>query len=186
MHLLVIHRQTFAGHGRLGHLTHGAGGLLAAHHRRLGAGPAEQKTRRIATAAHTVVARAKTGAALDGDLRHGGIGHGLNHLAAVLDHSGLLTVLAHHIARGVLQIDDGVTQLAHPLNEVRRLVGTGDINGAVVRDQAHGMAVDMRLRTQRGRAIAGLEWQQCRPVHQSRHDFTHIHRLAMVGWHQAE
>jgi hypothetical protein len=43
LHQLGIDRQTLACHGGLGDLAHGAGRLLAAHHRRLGAGPAERK-----------------------------------------------------------------------------------------------------------------------------------------------
>ena len=104
----------------------------------------------------------------------------------MLDHAGLLAVPAHHIARGVLQIDDGMTELAHPLNEVRGLVGSRHINGAVVRDQSHGMAAQMSLRADRGRAIAGLEKQQLGAIDQPRHDLAHIDRFTVMGRHQPQ
>eukprot|EP01042_Synura_sphagnicola_P009520 gene9520-12211_t len=99
---------------------------------------------------------------------------------------GLLAVLAHHVARGVLQVDDGVAQLAHPLDEVRGLVGARHVDGAVVADEAHRMALDVALRAQGCHAVAGLEFQQLRAVHQPRHHLAHVHGLAQVGRHQGQ
>ena len=181
-----IHGDAFAQHGRLGHDLHGAGGLLAAHHRGFCAGPAEQKTRRVAATTHAVVAGTKRGAALDGDLRHRGTGHGLDHLGAVFDHAALLAVLAHHVTRGVLQVDDGLAQLAQQLDEMSGLVGTGHINRAVVADDAHRMAANTGLHTNRGSAVQGLEGQEVRAVDQPCNHLLHVHRLAQISGHQTE
>ena len=77
-----VGRQPFARQPRLGHDLHGFSRLLAAHDGGFGVRPAEQKARLLAATAHAVVARAKRRAALDGDLRHGGVGHRLDHLAS--------------------------------------------------------------------------------------------------------
>jgi hypothetical protein len=61
-------------------IDHRVGRLLAAHHRVFGVGPGKAEARVKAAPAHAVVAGAERGAAIDRDLRHGGVGHRLDHL----------------------------------------------------------------------------------------------------------
>jgi len=64
--------------------------LLAAHDGGAVVGPGEDEARIVGTAAHTVIAGAEAAADHDGDLRYGGVGHGLDHLGAMLDDAATL------------------------------------------------------------------------------------------------
>lgn len=59
-------------------------------------------------------------------------------------------------------------------------------DGAVVADEAHGMALDVALRAHGGHAVAGLEFEQFGTIHQPRDNLAHVHRLAQVCGHQGE
>ena len=181
-----VGRDALAGHRGVADDLHGARRLLAAHHGCPGIRPAEQEAGRIATAAHAVIAGAKAGTALDRDLRHGGVRHRLDHLAAVLDHAALLALLANHVAGRVLQIDDGLAQLALALDEMRGLVGTRHIDRPVVADETDRMAFDAGLHAQGLRPVERLEFQQVGAVGQARHDLAHVDRLAQRCGHQAQ
>ena len=86
----------------LGDDTQHRAGLLAAHHRHTGIGPGEDKARIQAPAAHGVVAGTVGATDNDGDFRHPGVGHRLNHFRAVFDHAVAFGVGADHEAGGVV------------------------------------------------------------------------------------
>src|SRR5699024_8193837 len=125
--------------------THGAGGLLGPHHRRLRIGPGETETRMKAAAAHAVVARPEGGTAIQGDLRYRGTGYRLDHLRTMLDDTGLFVGLADDEPRGVVQIEDRRARLAAGLYEVGGLGGAGGIDGPVIGDDTHGPVFDLRM-----------------------------------------
>ena len=114
--LLALAQELLLGDG-----LHHAGRLLAAHHGGAVVGPGEDEARVVGAAAHAVVAGAEAAADHDGDLRHGGVGHGLDHLRAVLDDAAALGLGADHVAGGVLQVDDRRALLAAELDELRGL-----------------------------------------------------------------
>ncbi|MDT4842131.1 hypothetical protein FQZ97_760200 [compost metagenome] len=119
------------------------------------------------------------------DLRHVGIGHRLDHLGAVLDDAGLLVRAAHHVARDVLQVDDGRARLAAGLDEVRGLGGAVGIDRAVVGDDAHRVAFQADVAADGGAAVVLAEGQELRAVGDARDDLAHVHRPAAVGGHEA-
>ena len=69
----------------------------------------------------------------------------------MLDHAGPLGLLADDVAGGVLQVDDRLPQLAHALDEVRRLVRAGRIERAVVADEADADGRRCRMAAHRRR-----------------------------------
>src|SRR5260370_16913207 len=77
--------------------------------------------------AHAVIAGAERRAAVDCDLRHGGAGHRLDHLRAVLDHAGFLVGLADHVAGGVVEIEQRRPRLAPALIKMRPLFAPAGI-----------------------------------------------------------
>src|SRR5205823_2633670 len=95
---------------------HHACRLFAAHHRDAAVGPGKDEARIVGAAAHAVVAGTEAAADHDGDLRHRGVGDGLDHLGAVLDDAAALGLGADHVAGGVLQIDDRRALLAAELD----------------------------------------------------------------------
>src|SRR6185312_2269892 len=133
----------------LGHGLHHAGCLLAAHYGDAAVGPGEDEARIVGAAAHAVVAGAEAAADHDGDLRHGGVGHRLDHLRPVLDDTAALGLGADHVAGGVLQVDDRRALLAAELDELRGLHGALGGDRAVVADEGHGLALDLGPATDR-------------------------------------
>lgn len=79
-----------------------------------------------------VVAGAEAAAHSDGNLRHTGIGHRLNHLRAVLDAAALLRLAANHVTGGVHQVDNGNADLATQLDKLAGLDLSVHRDGAVV------------------------------------------------------
>jgi hypothetical protein len=69
---------------------HHLGGLRRTHHGGARRGPGEDEARVEAAPAHAVVAGAEGAAEHHGELGHARIGHGLDHLRAVLDGAGAL------------------------------------------------------------------------------------------------
>src|SRR5258708_19949751 len=94
-----------------------------------------------AAPAHAVIAGAEGSAAIDRDLRHGGRGHGLDHLRPMLDHAGFFVSLADHVAGGVVEIKQRRARLAAGLNKMRRLVRAIRIERAVIGDDADLLAL---------------------------------------------
>ena len=170
----------------LGDDRHGFGGLLAAHHGGLGVGPGEAEARMEAAAAHAVIAGAERRAAIDRDLRHGGRGHRLDHLRAVLDHAGLFIGLADHVAGGVVEIEQRRARLAAGLDEMRRLVGAGNVERAVVGDDADRLALDAGVAADGGRAVIGAELGEIGIVDEARDRLAHVDRPLVVHRHDAE
>ena len=74
-----------AARGLLGDDRHHLRRLLAAHHRDARVRPGEQEARPERAPAHAVMAGAERAADLQRELRHVGVGDGLDHLRAVLD-----------------------------------------------------------------------------------------------------
>ena len=138
--------------GRLGGLAgddrHHPGELLRAHHRDLGVGPREQEPWTVGPPAHAVVPGPVGRAHDHREVRHRGVGHGVDHLGAVLDDAGLLVLLADHVAGGVLQ------------EEQRRvgLVGEQDELGGLLRlvHEQHAAGV--------GQDPTGNPWIEAQPV----------------------
>jgi len=69
---------------------------------------------------------------------------------------------------------------------MRRLVGAGHVDGAVVGDEAHGAAIDARLGAHRCHAVACLEFEQLGAIDEARDHFAHVHGLAQVIGHQGQ
>ena len=161
------------------------GGLLAAHHGRAGVGPRETKTRVKRAPTHAVVARTKRRAAVQRDVWHLRVAQRLDHLGAVLDHAGLFGGAAHDEAGGVLQKHDGCARLVAQVDELRRLGRARRVDGAVVADEGHRIAVDAGMAADGGAAVVWLEVQPGRIVHQSGNDFAHVDGLTLRQHHHA-
>src|SRR6266545_3929767 len=151
----------------LGHGLHHAGRLLAAHDGGAVVGPGEDEARVVGAAAHAVVAGTEAAADHDGDLRHRGVGHRLDHLGAVLDDAAALGLGADHVARGVLQVDDGRALLAAELNELRGLDRALGGDRPVVADEGHRLALDLGPAADRLLVVEALELEEVRAVDQA-------------------
>ncbi len=159
---------------------HDLGGLRAAHHGGARRGPAEDEARVEPTPAHAVVARAKRAVERDGELGHPGVGHGLDHLGAVLDGAAVFGRRAHHVAGGVLQEDQGRARLVAQLDELRGLGRALRLDGAVVADDADEVAVDAGVSAQRFAAVVGLELQEVGAIHDAGDHLAAVEGLAVV------
>src|SRR5450830_1391533 len=156
------------------------GGLLAAHDGNARVGPHPQEARRVGAAAHAVVAGAEAAADDDGELRHGGRGHGRDHLGAVAGDAFVLVFAAHHEAGDILQEDEGDLALAAQFDEVRALQrGLGE-QDAVVGDDAHLHAVDMGEAAYQGGAVARLELVEFAAVDDAGDDFADVEGLPRI------
>jgi hypothetical protein len=120
---------------------HHLGRLRRTHHGGARRGPGEDEARVEAAPAHAVVAGAEGAAEHHGELGHARIGHGLDHLGAVLDGAGALRRRADHVAGGVLQEDQRRAALVAELDELRGLGRAGGLDRAVVAEDADGVAV---------------------------------------------
>ena len=136
--------------------------------------------------AHAIVAGPKRGAAVDRDLWHGGIGHRLNHLGAVLDDAGFFIRLAHHVAGGVVQIQDRRARLAAGLNKVGGFGGACRVDRPVVGDDADRPAFDLNMAAHRGAAVVFGELQKVRIVGQAGNHLLHVDRAFVVIGHDAQ
>ena len=138
------------------------------------------------TPAHAVIAGAERGAAVDRDLRHGGAGHGLDHLRSVLDHAGFFIGPADHVAGGVVQIKQRRARLAAGLNEMRGLVGAGRIERPVVGDDSDRLAFDPRVSAYSGRTVIGAEFGEIGIIDNPGDHLAHIDRPLVVHRHDAQ
>ncbi|MNQ70700.1 hypothetical protein D3C85_853440 [compost metagenome] len=161
-------------------------GLGAAHHRGLAVGPGEDEARVEAAAAHGVVAGAVGAADHDGQLGHGGVGHRLDHLRAVLDHAELFRLGADHEAGGVVEEQDRRVALLAQLDELRGLGRTLRGDRAVIADKAAGLAFDLQMAADRLVVELVLEVEKHRAVGDAGDDFAHVVGLLGIGRHQAE
>ena len=184
--LFPLDRLAAPDRGGFGDDRHGFGGLLAAHHGGLGVGPGETEARMEAAAAHAVIAGAERRAAIDRDLRHRRRGHRLDHLRAVLDHAGFFIGLADHVAGGVVEIEQRRARLAAGLDEMRRLVGAGNVERAVIGDDADRLALDAGMAADGGGAVIGAEFGEIGIVDKARDRLAHVDRPLVVHRHDAE
>ena len=155
-------------------------GLCAAHHCRAAVGPGEDKARVQAAAAHGVVAGTVGTPDHDGEFRHAGIGHRLDHLRAVLDHPLLFRLGAHHEAGGVVQKQQRRAALVAQLDKLRGLARALWGDGAVIADHSHGAPLDMQMGADGVGVELALEFQQVGTVGQARQDFAHVIGLFRV------
>ena len=170
-----------------GHDRHHAGQLRRAHDGDFGVGPGEQKTGTVRPAAHPVVAGSVGRAHDDGQVGHRAVGHGIDHLGAVLDDPGLLVVLSHHVAGGVLQEHQRRVGLVGQQDELGGLLGLVHEQHAVgVGQHADGVAVDGGPTGHQARAVVGLVLGEARAVDDSGDHLAGIERHPQVGGHDAE
>ncbi len=184
--LFLLDRLAAPRSRRFGDDRHGLRRLLAAHHGGLGVGPGETEARMEAAPAHAVIAGAERGAAIDGDLRHGGRGHRLDHLGAVLDHAGFLIGLADHVAGGVVHIQKRRARLAAGLDEMRRLVGAGHVERTVIGDDADRLPLDAGVAADGGGAVIAAEFGEIGIVDEARDGLPHVDRTLVVHRHDAK
>ena len=160
--------------------------LLAAHHTDAVVRPGEDEARPEGAPAHAVIARAERGADMQRDLGHRRIGHGLDHLGAMLDDPAALRRRPHDVARRILQEDQRRAALRASLHELRGLGRTVRIDRPVIADDPDLMPLDPREAGDRRRSIGRLEVQPVAAVDDPRDHLTHIIGLAIVRRHDAE
>ena len=78
----------------------------------------------------------------------------------MLDGAALLRVSTHHVAGGVLEVDDGRVRLAAQLNELGGLHRAFRLNRPIVGDDADGVTLDHRAAADRLRAKPSLELEE--------------------------
>ena len=155
--LLVVRRSLGLG-GRPGHDAQHPGELGRAHDRALGAGPGEEEAGVEGAAVHAVVARAVGRTHDHGEVRHGAVGDGVDHLCAVLDDAALLVVRADHVAGGVVQEEQRGVDLVGELDELRRLLRLlAEEHALGVGQDADRVAVDLRPAGDQRGAVERLE-----------------------------
>ncbi len=110
------------------------------------------------------------------------VGDGVDHLGAVLDDAALLVVLAHHVARGVLEEQQGHVGLVAELDELGGLVGLlAEEHAAVVGEDTDGVAVDGRPAGHEARPVQRLELVEARPVDHPRQHVAGVEGDPQVG-----
>ena len=162
-----------------------ARGLFAAHHADTGVRPHPQKARRKGASAHSVIARAKTAADDDGELRHVRSRHRRDHFCAVAGNALVFVFAPDHKARDILQKHQRDFALAAEFDEVCALQRRFAEQNAVVGDDADGHSFDVRKAAHQRRAEAGFEFVQLTAIDNAGDDFAHIKRLARIGWNDS-
>mmetsp|Transcript_88987 Transcript_88987/g.254772 ORF Transcript_88987/g.254772 Transcript_88987/m.254772 type:complete len:278 (-) Transcript_88987:2246-3079(-) len=164
-HLLLSHRWLPFPHQLVVlHDAHHSGCLLAAHYGDLSVRPQEGESGVEGRAAHGVVARSEAAAADDGELRHRDVADGVDHLGPVLGDAPLLVGGPDDEAGDVVQKNQRGPALAADLHEVRGLDCGLAEDHAVVREDAHGVALNVRPSADHGAAVLGLELVKARPI----------------------
>mmetsp|Transcript_30667 Transcript_30667/g.88944 ORF Transcript_30667/g.88944 Transcript_30667/m.88944 type:complete len:361 (+) Transcript_30667:104-1186(+) len=164
-------------------LLHGGkhvGRLCSTHDADPGVRPHEQKPGVVGSAAHAIVARAVASGDNNGDLGHICARHRVDHFRAVPRDAALLICLADHEACDVLQKQQGHTALVAQLHEVGALLRGFAEEDAVVRDDADGVAVDVRETADQRGAITRLELVQPGTVHDAGDDLAGVEGLRVV------
>jgi hypothetical protein len=110
-----------------------------------------------------------------------GRGHGRHHLGAVAGDAFVLVLAADHEAGDVLQEHQRDLALAAQLDEVRALLRALAEQDAVVGDDAHRHALDVREAAHQRGAKAGLELVELAAVDDAGDDLAHVEGLARVG-----
>src|SRR5688572_12305556 len=159
---------------------HGSG-LLAAHHRDARVGPRPEEARIEGAPAHAVVPRAERAAEDHRELRYSRARHRGHHLRAVLGDAAAFVLAAHHEAGDVLQEEERDAALAGELDEVRALErGLGE-EDAVVREDAHRTAVNVREPGDERRTVERLELVEFRAVDEAGDDLADVERDFGIG-----
>ncbi len=128
------------------------------HHRGARVGPGEEEAWLVGTTAHPVVARAVGRPDVDREVGDRRVGDGVDHHRPVLDDAPLLVLLADHVARRVLEEQQGDVDLVGQLDELGRLVGfLGEEHAAVVGQHPDRIAVDRRPPGHQAGAVERLE-----------------------------
>ena len=114
-----------------------------------------------------------------GDLR---VGDGVDHLGAVLDDAALLVLLAHHVARGVLEEQQRhVDLVASWMNWVALLASSLNSTPRWLASTPIGIAVDRRPAGDQARPVERLELVEARPVDHPGQDVAGVEGDAQVG-----
>src|SRR5690606_5228298 len=161
-------------------------GLRAAHRGGVAVGPGEDEAWVEAAAAHGVVASAVGAADDDGELGHGGVGHGLQHLRAVLDHAVLFRLGADHEAGGVVEEQDRRVALVAQLDELGGLGGATRGDRAVVADKTARLAFDAQVAADGLAVKLVLEVEELGAGGDAGDDLAHVVRLLGVVGHDAQ
>ena len=103
----------------------------------------------------------------------------------MLDHASLLVLGANHVAGGVLEEDDRQIRLIACLNKLRDFSRAIGVDRAVITNHCTGNTCDAGVGTQRGRAIARLEFLDFRAVHNARKHLATVVGHFGIGWHGA-
>ena len=159
---------------------HHPGHLLWPHDRDLGEGPQVGEARAEAASAHAVVAGAVGGASDDGDVRHRGVGHRVDHLGAVLGDAALLEVRADDVAGDVVQEQQGHVDLVAQLNELGGFLGGLREQGAVVAQHSQGIAMHPPPAAHQGGAVQRLELLEVGGIDDAGDDLAHVEGDAQV------
>ena len=157
---------------------------LGAHHADLGARPGHDQVGLVGAAAHHVVAGAVGLAQHDGDLRHGRVGGGVEHLGAVADDPGLLDLGPDHEPGHVHQVHErdpvGVAQVDEPGRLVGRVVveDPAELLGLVGHDPRRAPAEARQAGDDRLGEL-GLEVEVLAVVDDPADHLVHVVRLAV-------
>ena len=158
-----------------------ARGLFGAHHRDARVRPHPQEARVVGAAAHAVVTGAKTAANDHRELGHPGTGHRGHQLGAVLGDAAFLVLLADHKAGDVLQEQQRNAALAGQFDKVRALLRGLGKQDAVIGQNRHRIAVQVRKPAHQRGAEQRLELIERAVVDQPRNHLAHVERLLAVS-----
>mmetsp|Transcript_27389 Transcript_27389/g.79408 ORF Transcript_27389/g.79408 Transcript_27389/m.79408 type:complete len:512 (-) Transcript_27389:745-2280(-) len=162
------------------------GSLLAAHHRDPRTRPQESEPRTEGRAAHGVVPRAEAAAADDGELRDGHVADGVDHLRAVLRDAALLVGGADDEACDVVEKHERHPAFAADLHEVRPLDRGLAEQHAVVRQDPHGEALDVRPTADQRGAVLRLELVEARAIRDPSDHLADVVRDVRALWDDAQ
>ena len=137
-------------------------------------GQVNRKRGRIGAAAHAVIARAEAAADDHGDLGHLRGGDRGDQLGAVLGDALGLVLAADHEAGDVLQEQQRDAALAGELDEMRALLRALGEQHAVVGEDRHRHAPDMREAADQRAAVVRLELVELAAVDQPGDDLVHV------------
>src|SRR5262245_21994899 len=100
----------------------------------------------------------------------------------MLDHTGLFIGATNHEARGVIHIEQRCAGLAAGLDEMRRLVCSGDIERPVIGDDSDSPALDASVAANRRGTIVCRKLGEIGIVYEARYRLPHIHGPLVVHW----
>src|SRR5260221_4341335 len=153
------------------------GGLLATHHRDARVGPGPDEARAEGAPAHAVVAGAERAAEDHRELAHARARHRRDHLRPVLRDALRLVFAPDHEAGDVLQEEEGDAALRAQLDAVRALERRFGEEDAVVGDDSHRKAVQLRESGHQRGSVERLEFMEVRSVDEARDDLADVERL---------